>query len=213
MKRVFLLCLSGTEDNNGSVMSSLPQTTPGVDKDSREPQLFRFHLRHLLLGVTLFCIFCAMLVLTDGPWPLVITSAVLLVGAHVMGTAIGTRLRNTSGDVSRWLVSQPEGHLERPRVTGRSVEEVRDVLPPSSPLATKQPVARWTRWFIVAGISLGLIGGAVAIGLSIGGRISWAGWLVGTISCGILGAWVAFLGSTFGAIARHAWKDADRRSR
>lgn len=194
-------------------MSSLQHPPSSVQKENREPQLFRFHLRHLFLGVTFFSIFCALLVLTDGPWPLVISSVVFMVGAHVMGTAIGTRLRNTSDDVTRWLVSQPEGHLERPRVSGRSVEEVRDTLPPSSPLATNQPVARWTRWFITAGVCLGLIGGATVIGLSIGSRIGWAGWFVGTLSCGILGAWLAFLASTFSAIARHAWKDADQRSR
>lgn len=194
------------------VMNTVSSTPHRSRNEVREPHLFRFHLRHLFLGVTLFCLFCAVMVLTDGPWPLVIASAVLLVGAHVMSTAIGNRLRDTSDEVSQWLLTRPGVQNERPRVSNKPLEQLRADLPPSSPLASKVSVARWTRWFIIGGVSLGLIGGALAIGLTIGERIGWAGWLVGTLSCGILGAWLAFLGSTFGAIARHAWRDADRRS-
>ena len=193
-------------------MHSRQRTPLPARNEAREPQLLRFHLRHLFLAVTLFSVFCAVMVIAEGPWPLVIFSSLLLVGAHVMSTAIGTRLRDTSSDVRNWLLTQPDAHLEQPQVSDRPLDQVREQLPPSSPLATKQRVTRWTSFFVIVGILIGLIGGATTIGFTIGQRIGWAGWLVGTISCGVLGAWLAFLASTFGAIARHAWRDADQRS-
>ena len=194
-------------------MHSRQHSPPSASNEAREPQLLRFHLRHMFFAVTFFSIFCAVMVLTKGPWPLVIFSSFLLVGAHVMSTVIGTRLRDTSDDVTSWLLTQPDAHLERPRVSDRTLDQVREELPPRSPLATKQSVARWTSFFVIVGISVGLMGGAMAIGFTIGERIGLVGWLVGTISCGVLGAWLAFLASTFGAIVRHAWRDADQRSK
>ena len=193
-------------------MNSTPHPpSPDVSK-SREPQLLRFHLRHLFIMVTLFSVLCAVLVTAEGPWPLVVVSAVFLVGAHVLGNLIGTRLRDSSREVSHWLSSQPEGHKELPRVTTRPLDQVKADLPPSTPLASKQRVARWTYWFVGMGASIGLIAGGAAVGSLSSHEMTWAGWLVGVISAGILGAWIAFLASTFSAIARHAWRHADEGS-
>ncbi len=178
-----------------------------------EPQLLRFHLRHLFLVVTLVSIFCAAMVATQGPWPLVICGGVLLVGAHVLGNLIGTRLKDSSEDVDQWLLTQPGHQHEIPRITTRPLAEVKSSLPPSTPLARSDRIAQWTFWFVVGGSLLGLAGGIVGLALVFGTSAGWGGWIVGALSSGVLGAWLAFLASTFGSIARHAWRHADQGSK
>src|SRR6185436_7779817 len=54
----------------------------------------RFSLRSLLLWMTLLCGLLALLVsVSPGP-AIVIASVALLIGAHVVGNALGTRLRD-----------------------------------------------------------------------------------------------------------------------
>jgi hypothetical protein len=184
-----------------------------VSEFRREPQLLRFRLRQMFLMVTLASVICATLVLTNGPWPFVIVVAVLLVAAHVMGNVVGTRLRDTSHEVVAWRAQHPDFDPDRPVATRQSMELEKLKLPPSTPLASHERIARWTIWFVAAGIAIGLIAGMVAISLIFGRQIEWAAWLVGMISCGVLGAWVAFLASTFSSIARHAWRHAQEQSK
>jgi hypothetical protein len=131
----------------------------------------------------------------------------------VLGNLLGTRLRDTSGDVLQWRAQQPGVGADLPAATGQPVELAKLDLPPTTPLASRQRVARWTAWFVGGGTLGGLILGGAVIASTIGPRIEWASWAVGTISCGVLGAWAAFLASTFGSIARHAWRHANDRSR
>ena len=182
-----------------------------IASSKKQPQqLLRFHLRHLFLAVTLVSILCAIMVSSEGAWALVLGCAVLLVGAHVMGNLIGTRLRNSAAEVDAWNRSQSGQRFGGPRVTEKPLTDVQPLLPPSTPLATKQKVAHWTRWFVAGGTCLGLVLGTYAIYVTLGTDAGWAGWLVGVLSSGVLGAWVAFLICTFNSIARHAWRHADR---
>lgn len=192
-------------------MSSSRQ--PPASSLPREPQLFRFRLRQMFLLIALASVFCAALVGTSGPWPLLICLAVLLVAAHVLGNLIGTRLRDTSYEVVAWRASQPGLDPDHPVATSAPVELEKLGLPSGTPLAGHERVAHWTAWFVAGGLTFGLVAGCTAIALTIGPRIEWAGWIVGTISCGVLGAWAAFLTSTFSSIARHAWRHAHERGK
>ena len=69
------------------------------------PQLFRFGLRQLFAAVTLSTLLAALMATLPGAWPWVIGGVVAMVGAHVFGTLIGTRLRDTSRDVQLWRSS------------------------------------------------------------------------------------------------------------
>ena len=174
-----------------------------------QPQLLRFGLRQMFFVVTLLSILCALLTALGGAWPLVMGVGALLIAAHVLGNLIGTRLRDTSAEVLHWRASDPRADADHPQVHTESVEIAELNLPPSTPLANRGRVAgRWWIWFVGAGTLLGaLIGGSV-ISWTLGPQSGWAGWVVGTISCAVLGTWVAFLASSFGSIARHAWQHA-----
>ncbi len=186
---------------------------PVASLPRREPQLLRFRLRQMFFMVTLVSVLCALLVGTEGPWPWLISLAALLVAAHVLGNLLGTRLRDTSREVVAWRALQPGLLPDLPVATGQPIELAKLNLPPGTPLASRERVARGTAWFVAGGLALGLIAGCTTIALTIGPRIEWAGWVVGTISCGVLGAWAAFSASTFSSIARHAWRHANERSK
>lgn len=179
----------------------------------REPQLLRFRLRQMFLFVTLLSVFCTLLVLTKGPWPLVILCATLLVGAHVLGTLIGTRLRDNSSDIQRWRAVNTRLDVDKTVANLTITERDQLDLPPTTPLADQGFTNRWLIWFVLAGALLGVIVGGATIWITVGYRIGWAGWAVGTLSCGVLGTWTAFLASSFSAIARHAWRHASEKGK
>ena len=174
----------------------------------REPHLLRFRLRQLFFMVTMLSVLCALLVLTDGPWPLVIGVTAALVAAHVFGTLVGTRLRDTSQVLVHWRAANPNLTDDAPRADLHPTEASRSALPPRSPLANHGRVSHWPQWSLLVGALSGVVFGGAFLALIIGNSIGWAGWAVGTLSCGVLGAWAAFLASSFGSIARHAWRHA-----
>jgi len=169
--------------------------------------LLRFRLRQLLGFVAGLSLLMALLVRTEGPWPLVIGGLTLLVGAHVFGTMVGTRLRDTSRDVAEWRAATL-GLDDAPRAEVPPSPAARSQLPATTPLADHGRVGRWLFWYLLGGAILGSAVGGALLGFTIGPRIGWAGWAVGTISCAVLGIWAAFLGSSMSSIARHAWRHA-----
>lgn len=179
----------------------------------REPHLFRFGLRQLFLAITLLSVLCALLVLTKGAWPLVIGISALLLAGHLFGTLIGTRLRDTSHEVRHWKAGQPRFLDDGPRAELQPGASARASLPPRTPLANRGHTNHWLLWFLVGGAMLGMLVGGPLLGLTIGSRIGWPGLVVGTVSCGVLGIWTAFLASCFSSIARHAWKHAHQEGK
>jgi hypothetical protein len=82
-------------DNSGTM------STPRLPSRDPLPQLFRFTLRQLFLLVTLVSLVCGALALVGGTWSVVIGIGALLVGAHVLGNYIGTRLRDETPESER----------------------------------------------------------------------------------------------------------------
>ncbi len=177
----------------------------------REPHLLRFGLRQMLLFVTLICVLLALLVLTKGPWPLAIGASAVLVAAHVFGTLIGNRLRDTAQDVVEWRAANPTIEDDLPEVNVKHTNTATPVLPPATPLADHGRVSNWLRWFLAAGAILGTFIGGTILELSLGQRIGWAGWVVGVISCGVLGIWAVFLANSFWSIIRQAWRHSHEK--
>lgn len=172
-----------------------------------EPHLLRFGLRQLLAWGALLALLCGSLKLAAGAWPLVIGALALLVGAHVLGTLVGTRLRDTSSDVQRWRAARL-GQPDAPVVGSLPLESVQPWLPPVTPLAQLPAPSALPVRSLVGGWLGGATLGAAAIAGTLGGEVTWAGLAMGAVSCGILGAWLAFLASNFATIARHAWRHA-----
>ncbi len=177
----------------------------------REPHLLKFRLRQMFFVVTMLCVLATLLVSTSGAWPMVILTATLLVAAHIVANLIGTRLRDTSAEIVRWRNADPKRVPDLPLATPLPHDRLALGLPPETNLANFGRFIRGLKWFLLAGLSLGAILGSTILALTIGYRIGWAGWVVGTISGGVLGTWLAFLSVVFTAITRDAWRQSHGR--
>lgn len=187
----------------------MPHPEPPRSDLPAQPQLLRFGLKQMFWAVTLICILITTMVLTKGPWPMIIGGGVLLILAHVLGNLIGTRLRDTSADVTRWRASHPRLGPDHPQVHQEPVDVTQLDLPSHAPLADRgRVVGNWIYWVVAGGGIAGALLGGAGLLVTIGPRIGWAGWLVATISCAVLGTWLAFLASSFGTITSDAWRHA-----
>jgi len=174
----------------------------------REPQLFRFGLRRLFFFVSGATAFIALLASCEGVWPWVILFSATLVAAHVLGNAVGTRLRDSSRDVQIWKAGRPSRDRDEPVATRQPVPWAELSLPVGTPLAL-HGTSSWRRnGAVAAGAVLGLALGASGIHLSVGDDVTWIGLAVGSISCAVMGGWFALLATNFCVILRHAWRHA-----
>ena len=171
-----------------------------------EPHLLRFGLRQLFVGGGALALFCATLkTFTEGA--LLLAALAVLAGAHVLGAVLGTRLRDSSRQVQQWRASRC-GEGDAPAIGEQPLADVRHLLPPPTSLASQAAPLPRLPWVLGGGGAAGGAVGAGLLALILGSEVSWAGLGMGAISCGVLGAWLAFLAVNFAAIARQAWKHA-----
>jgi hypothetical protein len=173
-----------------------------------EPQLFRFGMRQLLLFVAAVAALCALLAASGGAWRIIISALVALAAAHVFGTVVGTRLRDSSRDLQRWKSQGPPGSRDEPVATPPPIHWSQLGLPAATPLAHCESAPRRSQAALAAGMTLGAASGAAAIEYGLGQSVSWAGVAMGAVSCGVIGAWAALAAASFYAIARRTWKQA-----
>jgi hypothetical protein len=176
----------------------------------REPNLARFGLRQLFFFFSIATVLSAALAQVGGVWPIVIGCAAALVAAHVFGTFLGTRLRDTSAEVQQWKRRAGSPDRDEPVALPQPVrfDELR--LPAATPLASYEQIHRWCPVCIVAGSLLGLVLGAIGIYSAGGDKVTWFGLAMGAVSCGVIGAWAALLGTNFWTISRHAFRQASK---
>jgi hypothetical protein len=196
-----------------SGMSTAPKSAVAVDPSmpptpEREPNLARFGLRQLFFFFSLATVLAATLAQVGGVWPIVIGCAVALIVAHVFGTFLGTRLRDTSADVQQWKARPGSPDRDEPVALPQPVcfEEIR--LPAATPLASYEQIHRWCPVCIAAGATIGFSLGGIGIYLAGGDEVTWFGLAMGAASCGVIGAWAALLGTNFWTISRHAFRQA-----
>jgi hypothetical protein len=196
-------------------MSTVPKSAVGVASippipPEREPNLARFGLRHLFFFFSVATVLCAVLAKVGGVWPIVIGSLVALVAAHVLGTFLGTRLRDTSEEVQRWKGRPGSPDRDEPVALPQPVRISEIRLPEVTPLASFERIHRWCAWCIAAGAALGIGLGAVGIYAAVGDQVTWLGLALGAVSAGVIGAWTALLGTSFWTISRHALRQANK---
>jgi hypothetical protein len=173
--------------------------------------ILRFGLRQLFWTVTgLSLLLAAMAASPQGPSALLLLIAVLIIAAHITGTAIGSRLCRHAEDTREWATQHAPVSNSAPDVAEHSCEPSNAPLPPTSPWYQRGSTAmRWLPKVVIAGAFVGGCGGVALFAFdSISHTASPAGILVGAISVAILGAWIAFLGGSFYAIFRHGLREA-----
>jgi hypothetical protein len=194
-------------------MSSASKSAVAVDHTTppapeREPNLARFGLRQLFFFFSVATILSAALAQVGSVWPIVIGCAVALVVAHVFGTFLGTRLRDTSAEVQQWKRRPGSPDRDEPVALPQPVRFAEIRLPAATPLASYGQIHRWCPWCTVGGAIVGFLLGAIAIYVVGGDQVTWLGLAMGAVSCGVIGAWAALLGTNFWTISRHAFRQA-----
>lgn len=180
-----------------------------------EPVLLHFGLRQLLGFTAGVSVFFAAIAASGTGWRIFLLAMAALVAAHVVGTFLGTRLRDTSSEVQRWKALRSPESPDDPVATPPPIRLADLGLPSGSPLALCETAPRRRAGALAVGALAGSLLGAAGIGWSLGDQVSWAGYALGAISCGVIGAWAALLGANFFSISRRAWKQAstDRSAR
>jgi hypothetical protein len=196
---------------------SRPQTSwdrpPSAEPSGpeREPNLLHFGLRQWFAFVSAVVLFCGAIVLLNVAWALVFASAVALAVAHVLGTFLGTKLRDTSADVVVWKARPGSVDPDDPVALPQPVTLEQLELPGRTRLALRpQPSRQWL-WALAGGGLAGWGLGAAVLDRVAGPNLGWPELALGGASCGVLGAWLALLLSNFWAIASDAWRDARNR--
>jgi hypothetical protein len=160
---------------------------------SRPPQ---FGLRTMFLGVTLLSAAFALFTAVGAA----ISAALLMLGsllaAHVVGNAIGTRLREQE---SLPPSESPPQSLDLNRVAqNESAQRLRE------------NTAIDRRWMIIAGLGalIGSVAGGFAISVAVGSKLTLAGLCLGTVSSAVLGGFAGFMAMSFWTVARSAFAEA-----
>jgi drug/metabolite transporter (DMT)-like permease len=170
-----------------------------------EPQLpmLRFGLRQLFWLLTAVGLVVAGIAAAPVPGmaPLAVLLAVLVVMFHVVGTALGSRLREHADERIAWdavrCVPGNDWSKTRQSVVGRR----------STWHEHGRPL-RWRWWLVAAGAVVGGIVGCIIFLTA--DRLAHAAVEVafGAFSMAVVGAWIAFLVSHFWVIFRRGWREA-----
>ena len=157
----------------------------------------RFSLRTLLTVVSAFCCLFAVMAAAGVVWSTALVLLIALVGAHVLGNSLGTKLRD---EATRQALVEYGGRDATPRPTQA---------PTSSPPGLAER-ARLHRTISVTSIA------AAGLGGELGGMLaaytypesSVAAVALGVVSMAVLGGLAGFATSSFLSVARQALREA-----
>lgn len=184
-----------------------PAAPPSAE---REPNLLRFGLRQWFYFTSGIVLLCGLFASVEGEGTILLASIVALIVAHVFGTFLGTRLRDTSGEVVRWKARAGSNDADTPVALPQPVALAEVQLPETTSLAGRSNDSRRSRWAVGLGALIGFGFGAWGIHELASPAVTWPGLTFGAVSCGVLGAWTALLVSNFWVIARQALRHASR---
>jgi hypothetical protein len=194
-------------------MASVPSTDdshgpPLRPTDGADLPHFQFCLRSLLVYTTFLCLLLAAMVISKGIGAAAVLLVALVIAAHVLSTALGCRLRDLStlrSENGGWRGDRAAETVDTPPTCEP------DVFAPPRPsswhgherIGGRRPPA-----LVLAGILFGGVAGGGFLLAVIGDRTSAAGIVVGALSLGVVGGWLAFLATRFYYIFRHGLSEA-----
>jgi hypothetical protein len=159
----------------------------------------------LLILVTFCSLLMTAMVTWSGLAALALLLATLVVGLHLLSTAIGSHLRNHSDRV----------HPREPRQETPSpvAFNVTDQTSPGSQIRSPWHERRstplpWLPRLVISASFVGGMVGALVLDGRAGDRASTAGVAVGSISLAVVAGWFAFAGYSFCGVFRHGLRDA-----
>ncbi len=156
----------------------------------------QFGLRALFVGITVCGVLFALMSVLGLFWSAGLLLLLSLVGAHVIGNALGTRLRDGAPQAARRAEPRQAYDATRPHV---------------APARRLQENTRVHRWLLVVAalgaIAGGTIGALVLLEV-LGEHTSLPALALGIGSAAVLGGLFAFLLSSFFLVFLRAWSEA-----
>jgi hypothetical protein len=135
----------------------------------------------------------------EGYAAIVFGVAVLLVGAHVLSTVIGGRLRAGADARCEWeqqhCTPQPQT-ASRPNAVAQATQP--------SQLQIRTTCSRFLWCFVGGSMAVGVVVGILLLRLLEGPTISWPGMTIGALSAAMLVGWGAFIVAGICGIARRS---------
>lgn len=163
----------------------------------------RFSLRSFFVWITALCGLLAVLVSVPLGPAVVIAGVGMLLVAHIVGNALGTRLRDQGRGA---LQRSPEPPKDRPAAGAHSPLATASLQVTS--LRRKQRLSSNVPWVAGSAALAGAMAGGLVLAWFNYPRGTLAGLLVGGLSCGFLGGFVGFLAGSFLEIFGPAWSEA-----
>lgn len=163
----------------------------------------QFSMRGLLLVVAAFCLLFALLGWVGATWSIALVTLLVLLVGHVLGNALGTRLRDAS-TVS--LRATRDAGASAPS-TLRS-EPIATRPAPTSHLHATTRLGRHVHLLVLVGVAAGGSAGMLVLAAVYWPDITWAALALGGLSAAVLGGWATLLGSAFWSSTRRAWREA-----
>jgi hypothetical protein len=171
-----------------------------------ELPLFRFRLRHLLAFVTFACLLLAAMVIWQGVTAVVLLLATLVIGFHLLSTALGSQLRIHANRIQRRDLPEYLSQVSNAAVDNcRSNPQTHARSPWHERRSTPLP---WLPKLVVLASFSGGVLGAVLLDGAVGHSTSAAGLAVGAFSVAVVAGWFAFVGYSFYGVFRHGLRDA-----
>jgi len=161
----------------------------------RPPQ---YGLKTLFWAVTLVAVLLSIMVSVGYVWAMAIGMAVLLVGSHVVGNALGKRLRDGATRSRQDRAPRPD--LQERRKTAWQP-------PRASRLSHHHPTGRTVYIVSAFGASLSAVAGASLAAWHYGSRISLPAIAVAGIAAAVLGALLSFFVTLGLGTISEAWRD------
>lgn len=175
-----------------------------------DPPLFRFGLRQLLFFVAAICALLAAVASASGLTALVLLLGVAIVVMHVFATSLSTKLQSrTESEQLRQRAAQPKTDDSMSSEPERSAKLRAIRSAPRSPWHARGcTYLPWLPRLVIGAMAFGGFAGALLLGGTISHRTSPEGIIVGSVSCAVLGGWIAFLCGNFYGVFRHGFREA-----
>jgi hypothetical protein len=167
-----------------------------VRPDRRLPQP-QFSIRTLLLGVTLLSLLLGASRVLPASWIVLLLLLSSVIGAHLFGNYLGTRLRDGVAPAKR----PPRSPLQTPPLQPTHFA-------PHTSLRKKGGRSWWLPLVALLGMFVGMGSGWYTMYQEYGANLKWPAVVVTLCACGSLGGSGAFLIAGFLATLVQAWREA-----
>lgn len=177
-----------------------PPTPESEHAERRVIEAPRFSLRSLLLGVGLLSALFAVMSALGAVYSVLLVWVVLLVAAHVVGNAWGTRLRE----------GRVETNADSPGLPVRTATAAmaRSARAPTTRLGGRIGIDRYMVVATCAGAVSGAVLGTLVFSRIYGHTAGLSAILFGAFSAAVLGGFLGFLVSSFLGVALQALREA-----